>query len=335
MIEFTQLTRRTQIKRLRVLARHALAQYGLQPATLALLGHFDNTTFAVTAQDGSRYLLRIHRPDKDPTHTARRRTRIESEQWWLDRLRADLHLPVPVAVRTPSGDGVVEMTVEGVSGSRFCTLFHWMDGRFLSSRLAGTHLEGVGRLTARLHNHSARLTVPAEFDRQRVDRADGDTEERAARLFADHWSLGAAAVMRDIFRRVRDVQGELGSGPDTYGLIHADIHQWNYMFCGGEVRLIDFDDCGWGHYLYDLAVTLQQINDHPRIGTLREALLAGYRQERDLSAAQERAIDTFRMLREAQDITFFMRERDNPAFEKWTSQIGERVMILERFLTRT
>ena len=32
----------------------------------------------------------------------------------------------------------------------------------------------------------------------------------------------------------------------------------NYLFHGGEVRLIDFGDCGWGHYLYDLAVTVSE-----------------------------------------------------------------------------
>lgn len=36
------------------------------------------------------------------------------------------------------------------------------------------------------------------------------------------------------------------------GLIHGDLHQENYLFCRGAVGAIDFDDCGYGHFLCQL-----------------------------------------------------------------------------------
>jgi Ser/Thr protein kinase RdoA (MazF antagonist) len=33
----------------------------------------------------------------------------------------------------------------------------------------------------------------------------------------------------------------------------ADLHQWNYLFLDQALRAIDFDDCGWGYYAYDMA----------------------------------------------------------------------------------
>lgn len=48
----------------------------------------------------------------------------------------------------------------------------------------------------------------------------------------------------------------LGERSATFGLIHADLHLDNVLFAGGEARPIDFDDCGLGHWLYDIAVTL-------------------------------------------------------------------------------
>jgi Ser/Thr protein kinase RdoA (MazF antagonist) len=138
--------------------------------------------------------------------------------------------------------------------------------------------------------------------------------------------------MRGVFRRVRRAQDELGESPDTFGLIHADIHQNNYLFHDGEVRLIDFGDCGWGQYLYDLAVTISELDGLPGCAALRDAVLAGYRRVRDLSPVHEDLIDTFVMLREVQNVTWFLRERDDPSFRRRAVQIQERVTVLERRL---
>ena len=41
------------------------------------------------------------------------------------------------------------------------------------------------------------------------------------------------------------------AGSDEGGLIHADLHLGNALFQRGQVKLIDFDDCGTGPRLYD------------------------------------------------------------------------------------
>jgi len=332
MIDFAQLTPGGQVRRLRRLAGRALTAFGIEPISISLLGHFHNTTFAVTGPDAARYMLRIHRAGASPLDAPKRHSRIESELWWLDRLRADLDLPVPAAVRTPAGEGVITVAVEGVPDARLCSLFRWMDGRFLYRGLRPGHLEQVGRLTARMHEHSTQLTVPPGFDRQRVDGMGGETEEYTVRLFTDHWSTDAAALMQAVFERARQVRNELGSGPDSYGLIHADIHHHNYLVDGGRVRLIDFDDSGWGYYLYDLAVTALHVDPLPRGSALRAALLAGYRQVRNLSAAQEALIATFCMVRDVQDVAWNLQERDNVSFGSHVARIGDRLALLEQRL---
>lgn len=330
MIEYGELTLRGQIRRMRQIAERALSLYGIEPISFSLLNHAYNTTFAVTGPDDARYVLHILRPLEDALSEAQQRARVQSEVWWLDRVRADLHVSVPAAVRTP--EGVVSVGVEGMAPARLCTLFHWLDGRFLRHRFTSAHLEAVGCVTARLHHHSVHLRVPAEFNRPRVDKADAETEEGVARLFTDCVSVEAADVMRAVFRRVRRAQEELGSMPDMFGLIHADIHQKNYLFSGHDVRLIDFGDCGWGHYLYDLAVTVSELDELPHRTELRAALLAGYRQVCDLSSTHEALIDTFVMLREVQNLTWFVKARDDPSYQRRAAQIGERVALLERLV---
>ena len=68
------------------------------------------------------------------------------------------------------------------------------------------------------------------------------------------------------------------------GLIHGDLHQENYLFERGTARAIDFDDCGWGFFLYDVAVTLSEIEGRPRYAELRDALLDEYAGRRSLPA---------------------------------------------------
>lgn len=332
MLEYGRLTRRGQIRRMRHLAELALARYAVVPDSLSLLGHLVNTTFAVKASDGSRYMLRIHQGTDYLVHSRRTEHMIESELWWLERLGAKLGMFVPAPVRTPSGETVVGVTGHGVAEPRLCVLFEWMDGRFVDAGLTPTHLERVGRLMARLHLDSARLRVPTGFRRDRVDQADKEVGEGMIRLFRDRWSPESVDVVQGVLERVQGVQDDLGREGAIFGLIHADIHQENYFFSNGAVCLIDFDDCGWGHYLYDLAVTVHNIDMHPRGMALRSALLSGYRQVRDLSTGHEALIDTFYVLRELQMLTWFLQAQEDPSLGDRHDDIAHGLVMMQQFL---
>ena len=59
--------------------------------------------------------------------------------------------------------------------------------------------------------------------------------------------------------RMRRVMMQLGDSADKVGLIHADLHLDNALFWRDNVRVIDFDDCGFGYWLYDIAVALWEL----------------------------------------------------------------------------
>src|SRR5262249_48959629 len=81
-------------------------------------------------------------------------------------------------------------------------------------------------------------------------------------------------------------------------LVHADIRLANLMVDDAhQVRVIDFDDCGWSWFMYDFATTISFIEDHPAVPELRAAWLEGYRSVAPLAAADEAELDTFVLLR--------------------------------------
>ena len=85
-----------------------------------------------------------------------------------------------------------------------------------------------------------------------------------------------------------------GKGPDVYGLIHADLgFDANVLFWKGEARAIDFNDSGFGYFMYDLAITLENCQDDEMLPQFREALLDGYSQFRSLPVDPTKYLDLF------------------------------------------
>jgi amicoumacin kinase len=91
-----------------------------------------------------------------------------------------------------------------------------------------------------------------------------------------------------------------------YGLIHADAYQDNFFWANGELLLFDFDNCEYGHYISDLAISLYAAlwrvpneADRPQFSErFLRSLLLGYREQHDLSHAEIEALPLFLQLRE-------------------------------------
>jgi Ser/Thr protein kinase RdoA (MazF antagonist) len=280
----------------------ALAAYDLEPARVEFLAHSENTTFRVTAADGSRYLLRVHRPhrhgrDADPAAA------IRSELEWLEELNATTALPVPAPVRSIAGELTTTVASDEVDGPRVCSLLRWMNGRNRSRSPRPVHLQRLGGVLAQLHDHADQWSLPDQFMRLRWDHAAyfGNTMVYGNVDAADAWQLVPTALRRQ-FARVADEVGAvmrtLGEGPSVFGLIHADAHLDNVIFDGSHAGLIDFDDCGFGYRMYDVAVALWQLRHRADYPAFHSAFVEGYTRQRPLPAEQLAHLDIFIAARE-------------------------------------
>ncbi|WP_179956960.1 phosphotransferase enzyme family protein [Amycolatopsis anabasis] len=321
--------------RTRYLARAALSAYNLPVARLARLPRGFNTTFRVDGADGHRYVLRIQRPDGPDEPMVR------AEMTWLTALRRDTGLLVPEPVPTRARDLLT--VVEDAGAPRCCVLYRWVAGRFLDRGLTPARLHRVGAFTARLHRHGAGCDGSPRGPVDNVTGLGGaqrrtlsaETAADAAQSVRQAHSPAGGDLVHRVLERVRRTRDALGRGPDVSGLVHADLHQENYLFHQGEVGAIDFDDCGHGHFAYDLAVTVSELDHLPGRPALRAALLAGYRTVRPLPAEHEAAIDDFVALRRVQLLIWAVEQRHRPELrETWSATVTRGLRKLENYLSR-
>jgi len=270
---------RTQVARLRRTAARALADYALDNPRLSFITHGENTTFRVDA-DGGQFLLRVHRPNRHGPGVDSR-VAVGSELAWLTALQAESGLNVPTPIRTRGGAWTT------VTDDRVVSVLGWQNGGVQSANPQPAHFRRLGGALAQLHDHASAWTPPSEFVRMRWDWETffGNTMEYGGVSAAGCWDLLPATVRAqfdEVARRMRNVMAGLGTEETAFGLIHADLHLENALFDGDAVRLIDFDDCGFGYWVYDIAVPLWEYRGRDDYAEILTALLDGYREHRKL-----------------------------------------------------
>lgn len=83
-------------------------------------------------------------------------------------------------------------------------------------------------------------------------------------------------------------------------MIHADLRLTNLLHHQGETRIIDFDDCGFGWYMHDLAAAVSFCEHHPRAAEWIDNWLTGYERVAHINDADRAIIPDMLMQRRLQ-----------------------------------
>lgn len=260
------------------MAHQAMARYPLCfGAQITLVTRSENATFRVETA-AQRYALRIHRPGYHAL------VDIESELAWLEALQRDTDIPVPQPVMDCEGHRV--LTLSAPDGSqRHAVLFHWLEGETPTACVDPLSFRQLGALTARLHQHSRGWSRPEPFRRLVWDHQTMVGP-------AGHWgnwqeTPGLSAADRHIIAQAMQQAGQelaaYGMAGERYGLIHSDLRLTNLILHPSGTRIIDFDDCGLGWYMHDLAAAISFEEHHPAAPAWVEHWLDGYERIATLS----------------------------------------------------
>jgi len=256
----------------------------------------ENAVYEVKLTDGRRAALRLHREGYQSAES------IRSELWWMQAV-ALAGVPVPLPVPSGGGD-LVHILPDG----RVATMISWVEGDELGAAehaLGGSQdekcgrFDAIGQLVARLHNVTDTLVLPDWFCRHYWD-ADGFLGETP--FWGRFWEnptlrLGELDTIQSARTRAGEQLAAFVKAEADFGLIHADVLRENVLFGADGAVLIDFDDCGFGFRIYDLATLASQNETEADHAKLMSAAIAGYRKRRPLSEYAEAMLPCFVMLR--------------------------------------
>lgn len=315
------------------LAAAAPPEWNLTDPRLELIKHRENAVYEVRSADGSRYALRVHRDDY---HT---NDELRSELQWM-RALDEYGVRTPTIIPTADGELFKVIRTEDIPEGRQCDLLEWVDGAPLGSikEQANTdHLDDsaatyrtIGKLMASLHNQSSEWLLPSDFKRHAWD-VDGIAGNEP--FWGRFWELAVlTAAQVDLVQAAAEIVRHrltaFGKGQDRYGLIHADMLPENFLVDGSDVKLIDFDDSGFGWHMFDIATTMFFLRGEDEFDDVLTALIEGYRSRRELPDEHIDMLPTFLMARGLTYLGWLHTRRETAAAAELMSMVVASVCAL-------
>jgi Ser/Thr protein kinase RdoA (MazF antagonist) len=327
MVEVEKLSNGMLLEYTQKLVEQSISLWDLpKDCSVKLINQSENMTYLLESSGEFKAILRVHREDY---HTERA---IECELEWIDALASSNTVVVPGHYMGKNGKAIQTGIIKEISSTRFMVLFHFVHGSQPDE--SGNLLipfEELGEIAARTHLHSIDWDKPDNF--QRVvwddDAVFGENKTWGDWRDAPEVDDKCLNVLNRVEKVVKDRLNYFGKSKNKFGLIHADMRLANLLVDKNGTKLIDFDDCGSGWFLYDFASAISFIEDDPRIPELKKAWIKGYRKIRELSVQDELEIETLIMLRRFALLAWIGSHMESPeaqslapGFAKVTTELG-------------
>jgi amicoumacin kinase len=299
----------------------ARQRYGIASNKIEELGGFESFIYGFE-KAGTQYVLRLG-------HSLRRSPDlIRGEVDWINHL-ARGGAGVAKAVNSDAGN-LVELIPDGQGEHFLATAFVRANGGspWKNGTLSAEFIQNYGRLIGKMHALTKQYTLPDEDWRRPSwdDPIMTDTTSALPQLDPVAMALNTAnlAYLR-----------QLPAPPDAYGLIHQDAHTGNlFVDENSQITLFDFDDCVYGHFIYDIAmVVFYAITNHPNpvefCGQFWPLFWQGYCEENRLDPIWLKEILPFMKLREIDLYGVILRDIPDLNDDSWAAGFmrGRREII--------
>ena len=217
-------------------------------------------------------------------------------------------------------------------------MFEFLEGKHPNEHQdLARQFEKLGEIAALAHNQSIRWTRPTPFKRPTWDLETilGPTPIWGKWTDAPNVTPDIKSLLERLEATLKDRILRFGTRPERFGLIHADMRLANLLIHNGEIRLIDFDDCGFGHLLYDFAAGVSFIEDSPQMPELKSAWTEGYQKIRQMSQSDKMEMGSFVMLRRLALLAWIGSHMDAPEPQALAPDFANGTATLaEAYLTK-
>ncbi|RZL38935.1 MAG: aminoglycoside phosphotransferase [Pedobacter sp.] len=245
--------------------------------TVKLLKAGVNHSYMVNNND-EEYVFRIY------SLNWRSLTEIEAEVAYLNLLK-EANLPISYPILTTANNFIC--TVNSVEGLRYGVLFSYAKGEKLLTFDKDLHFK-VGQIMAEMHKVSLNKSI------DRVSYNSGNLLDETFNYLPGFlpndteqykFLLKLKSYLTNVIESAKEE--ELRSG-----VVHLDIWFDNMNIAGDDITIFDFDFCGNGWLVYDLAYYIMQV--HSTEATPEEyelkvnSFLQGYESVTKISAEERR-----------------------------------------------
>ena len=239
-------------KELEAFSLQILIRYQIDVKSAVSINYEYNATLKVEATDGRIFALRIN------TNSPRTPENLRAEIAFVRFLAEDGRVKVPHPIENIDGDFYTSI-LHDASGRMFhCVLYSWILGEELEDEPTDEQLYALGAAMATMHLVAPGFALPEGSVLPTFDDPLWRTEDF---LLSEKSVLDAEAK-----ELITQALSAIKSGVAKYyvnatpRIIHADMHGGNVLWHEGSLSVIDFDDCGLGLPLQDLATALYYLD---------------------------------------------------------------------------
>lgn len=223
----------------------ACQRYDIKPTEIKLLDGFESFIYEFHRGEAD-FILRI-------SHSQRRTPEmIRGEVDWINYL-SDHGVTAARAVVSASRQ-LVEAIDDGHGSQFLCTAFTKAPGGPANKEMLNDQLFiNYGRLLGKMHT-LAKGYEPSTpiIKRYAWDDPENNTPDRQLNV--------KEIKIREIYQSAFSHLQNLPRDSECYGMIHQDAHLGNlFVDENYQITLFDFDDCVYGHFIYDIAMVISYI----------------------------------------------------------------------------
>ena len=313
MSAFSLLGQDEQKKLVSELAEIVAARYFSGDLSVELINYEYNATFKVVDAEGNKFALRMN------INSLRSNENLNAELAFVSHLSSNSKVNTAHVVRTLGGEQRTSIRLEEASRDLHCVMYSWIEGEELGDEPTDEQLFALGAAMAQMHLATQDFKLPDGAELPRLDDFFWGTDDM---LFSETSKLDQASqsslkiavdainvIVKELYRKASPI------------VIHADLHGWNVMWNEGELTVFDFDDCGIGLPVQDLATALYYL-DTPEQD---EALKKGYLSVTALPEASDRTIKALALHRRILLLNY-LYETSNPEHREMRSSYLEETL---------